>query len=115
MPVCGIFFIGFLLTRRATEGFMEQMTITLLLSLFLCCFVVDANGADLVKTEQTGFEEKRFPYVNNNIHEMEIVRQDVNEDFGNEKQWSFAEKLQKRYGIGPHHRVSTLNEATINN
>ena len=93
------------LTRKATEGFMEQMTIILIVSLFLCCLVAGTHGFEIHTTEQKGLADKSLPYLDNYT---KIVKQDTSEDFGDETEWVSENKLQKRYGIGPHHRVSDI-------
>ena len=85
------------LTKKAT-GFMEQMTATLFLCLFLCCFFGDASGAQI--------DTRSLLNLNYDSPGVESVNRDMNLDFGDQAEWTSENKLQKRYGIGPHHRVS---------
>ena len=97
------------LTRKATEGFVEQMTVLLIVSLFLCCFVAGTHGFEIDTGEQIPFEDQSLPYLNNGI---EVQNRDMNEEFGDQAGWDSENKLQKRYGIGPHHRVSSFMSLT---
>ena len=87
------------LTQKAT-GFMEQMTVTLFLCLFLCCFFGNASAAQI--------DTRGLLNLSYDLAGVETVNRDMNQNFGDQAAWTSENKLQKRYGIGPHHRVSAF-------
>ena len=77
--------------------FAEQMPFLLLLCLFLCCFCGEATSTKLDAKEQ--IDLRRLSYDLTSLDTM-------NRGLGNGMEWSSQSQPQKRYGIGPHHRVS---------